>query len=187
VRLLARGRAGHSSQPWDYDNAIDKLIDGYLRIRQAWPAVTKDDNWHNTMAACIIQGGHANNQIPDVAEMTINFRFVADADYDAILAMVRDLSGLEVVPGRCSMPLYSDEKSPALQSLLAVMQRAFPERKVGLSKMCGATDARHLKGMGVPVGVIGVRGGGAHSVGEFVDLANLEQYVTLLVEYIGGL
>ena len=187
VRLLARGRAGHSSRPWDYDNAIDKLIDGYLRIRQAWPSVSKDDNWHNTMAVCKIQGGHANNQIPDMAEMTINFRFIADADYDAIIAMARELSGLEVEPGHCSMPLYSDEKSPALQSLLAVMQRAFPERKVGLGKMCGATDARHMKGMGVPVGVIGVRGGGAHSVEEFVDLANLEQYVALLVEYIGGL
>ncbi|MDD4539209.1 MAG: M20/M25/M40 family metallo-hydrolase [Lentisphaeria bacterium] len=187
LRLVARGRAGHSSRPWDYDNAIDKLIDGYLRIRQAWPAVSKDDTWHNTMAACKIQSGHASNQIPDVAEMTINFRFIADADYDAIIAMARELSGLEVEPGHPSMPLYSDDKSPALQSLLAVMQRAFPDRKIGVSKMCGATDARHMKGMGVPVGVIGVRGGGAHSAEEFVDLANLDQYVALLVEYIGGL
>lgn len=187
LRLRAHGRAGHASRPWDSDNAIDKLIDGYLRLRQAWPAVSKEDNWHNTMAACIISAGHVSNQIPGEAEMTINFRFIADADYEKIVAQVRELTGLEVEPGRPSMPLYSDENSPALQALLAAMRRAFPERQIGVGKMCGATDARHMKNMGVPVGIIGVRGGGAHGANEFVDLANIEQYVHLLVDYISGL
>jgi succinyl-diaminopimelate desuccinylase len=187
LRLIAHGKAGHSSRPWDCDNALDKLIDGYLRIRQAWPPLSADDPWHNSMAACMVNAGHATNQIPGRAEMVLNFRFIADEDYEAIIAQARELSGLEVQFGRGCMPLYSDEKSPELQKLLAIMQEAFPERKVGLHKMCGATDARHLKGLGIPVGIIGVHAGGAHSAEEFVDLDNLEEYVSLLVDYAKAL
>ncbi|NLF92349.1 MAG: M20/M25/M40 family metallo-hydrolase, partial [Oligosphaeraceae bacterium] len=57
VELVARGRGGHSSQPWNCDNPIDKLIDAYLQLRQNWPKVTAEDQWHNTMAACICKAG----------------------------------------------------------------------------------------------------------------------------------
>lgn len=184
LRLRATGKAGHSSQPWDFDNAIDKLLDGYQRFRQAWPKSEKGNPWVNTMAACKIHAGHAENQIPDEAEMTLNIRFLQDSDREEIIRKVRELTGLEVIEGRTCWPLYTDEKAPALQLLLEVMRKAFPQKKIGLGKMCGATDARHMKDLGVPVGIIGVRGGGAHALDEWVDVDSIDQYVTMLRDFI---
>jgi acetylornithine deacetylase/succinyl-diaminopimelate desuccinylase-like protein len=35
ITLTATGKAGHSSQPWKYDNAIEKLYSSYIKIKSA--------------------------------------------------------------------------------------------------------------------------------------------------------
>ena len=46
LRLRARGKACHSAEPWDGDNAIDRLIDGYVRVRGLFPKVSAADQCH---------------------------------------------------------------------------------------------------------------------------------------------
>lgn len=49
IRLRARGAGGHASAPWACDNPIEKLLDGYAKLKSAWPEVSADDQWHDTM------------------------------------------------------------------------------------------------------------------------------------------
>ena len=185
LRLKATGVGGHSSVPWAKDNPIDKLVDGYLRFRNAWPwHPSAEDQWHNSMTPCIITGGFAENQIPDTAEMVINIRYTEDADEQTIINLAKETTGLEILEARSCKPMYSDESSPMIRSLKDAIQTAFPDKQVTFRRMNGATDARHMRSLGIPVAMIGINGGGAHAANEWLDLENAKQYIQLLEDYI---
>jgi succinyl-diaminopimelate desuccinylase len=57
LTLSAGGKAAHSSTPWLGENAIDRLIDGYLKIRDMFPDARPGDEWHNTLGV-EDSGGH---------------------------------------------------------------------------------------------------------------------------------
>ena len=185
LKITATGNGGHSSIPWTKDNPIDKLLDGYLRFRQAWPwHPTAENQWLNSMTPCIVSGGNAENQIPDTAEMFVNIRYTTAQDEETILKLARETTGLDVQVARCCKPMYSDESSPILQKLKDALQAAFPDHKVAFTRMNGATDARHLTTLGIPVAAIGFKGGDAHAANEWLDLDNSIQYIQLLEEYL---
>ena len=51
-------------------------------------------------------------------------------------------------------------------------------------KMNGATDARHLKVLNVPIAIMGIVGGGAHSANEFADLDTIEGLAEIFERFI---
>lgn len=183
LTLRAHGKGGHSSEPWNLDNPIDRLIDGYRKLRDAWQPLP-EDHWGDTMAPCILSGGSAANQVPDTAEMVLNIRFIREEEQEDIIRRVRELSGLEVIVNATSAPAFVDETHPLMQKLKTAMQKKFPGHPVEFFRMHGATDARHFAKSGVPIAILGTVGGGMHSSGEWVSLQNLEEYRALLEEFI---
>lgn len=184
IRLRARGAGGHASAPWACDNPIDKLFNGYAKLKNTWPEVTAADQWHDTMTPCQIQAGFADNQIPDQAEMTINIRYTNAEDYATITRLVESLTGLETDVTRTCAPLYTDENAPAIQALLAALRQTFPAETITVQRMNGATDARHLSAFGVPVAIIGTPGGNVHSDQEWADLDGIAKYTDMLTGFI---
>lgn len=183
LTLRAHGKGGHSSEPWMLDNPIDRLIDGYRKLRDAWPPLP-EDHWGNTMTPCILSGGSAANQVPDTAEMVLNIRFIREEDQESIIRQAGKLSGLEVIVNATSAPAFVDETHPLMQKLKTAMQKKFPDHPIGFFRMHGATDARHFAKNGVPVAILGTEGGGMHSSGEWVSLQSLEDYRSLLEKFI---
>ena len=88
LRLQARGRAGHSSAPEQFESAIEKLVDAIVRLRQLpWPE--NDTFGRTSYSVGLIEGGVAPNVVPAQASAEVMFRIVGDAD--ATLAMARAL------------------------------------------------------------------------------------------------
>jgi succinyl-diaminopimelate desuccinylase len=188
VTLVATGKAAHSSAPWLGDNAIDRLIDGYQRIRCIFPEVKQGDEWHNTLAAACINGGTAHNRIPDHAEMTINIRFVDPDERNSIVAKLHELSGLEVKVLMECPPVVFSEDTPEFRTLGECMKQRL-DHEIAFVRMNGATDARHFAALGVPVAIIGAPARDIHGDDEAVDIASLLAYESLLaaaVEKIGA-
>ena len=182
-RLTARGRGGHSSEPWMLENPIDRLMDGYLKLRAAWPAVTPD-HWCDTMAATVVRAGQAGNQVPDTAEMLVNIRFIEPGSEARIEALLRSATGLEVEVLNQTPPVFTDTSHPEMQRLRAVMAAKWPDRDVDFSQLHGATDSRHFIRLGVPVAVLGLVGGKMHCEGEWVDLRSMDEYAEVLETYL---
>ncbi len=186
MTLRAHGKGGHASEPWNLDNPIDRLFDGYLKLRSAWEPLP-DDKWGNTMTPCIISGGSAGNQVPDTAEMVLNIRFVREEDQETIIRRAKELTGLDVIVNMTSAPAFVDETHPLMQKLKTEMQVKFPDHPISFFRMHGATDARHFVKTGVPIAILGTEGGGMHSSGEWVSLKSLEDYLALLEDFVTGL
>lgn len=182
LSLTATGKAAHSSTPWLGENAIDRLLDGYQRIRNLFPPVQAGDEWHNTLVAACVNAGTAHNRVPDQAQMTINIRYVDPAEREAIVNRIRDLSGLAVAVLMACPPVVFSEDTPEFATLAACLAEQLGGT-ISFVRMNGATDARHFAALGIPVAIIGAPGRDIHGNDEAVDIAGLRQYEELLVAY----
>ena len=78
LRLVASGRAAHSSYPELGDSAIDKLIDALVELRRvSLPSDPDLGRTHYTIG--LIAGGVAPNVVSPSAEAEVMFRTIGDA------------------------------------------------------------------------------------------------------------
>ena len=184
MKLTATGTGGHASVPWTLDNPIDRLMDGYIRFRNAWTNPTAENTWGDSMAPCILKAGEAHNAIPDTAEMTINIRYTTDEAYEKIIRMAEELTGVDVSILETCPPVVMDPQAPALQILGKAFEAVDPDlAPIKYSRLMGATDARHLRSLGVPIGIIGATGGGVHGKAEYLELPSIDRLTDILLKY----
>jgi succinyl-diaminopimelate desuccinylase len=179
LKLVARGKTAHGARPWLGENAIEKLIADYFKIKAHF-ALTAPDHWHRTLNFSRIQAGKATNQVPDYAEALFDIRYTENDDMAAVVAAIRgEIAGeVEVVEQE---PLFQGGGSPHLDRLRAIAGN--PE--VGCEH--GASDARFLSQFGIPGIVWGPNGdNSAHSVNEHVNIDSLLQLHRILDEFLGG-
>ena len=121
VHLTAKGRDGHAAYPWNCDDPIDKLMAGYAKFRAKWQNPASEDDWRNSMSACMMSAGSAPNQIPREATMTINFRIVDEASRELILRDLAETTGCEVTLGEDIPPVSFDKDGPVFKRLQAAL------------------------------------------------------------------
>lgn len=179
LTVTAHGSGGHSSRPWAFDNPVVKLINGLQKLLAEWENPANADDWRLSIAPTILRAGNVANRIPDVAEAELNIRFVKLEEKERIVAYVREVTGLEVKASESCDPFSSPVESEEMQQIIAAYTKAFG-REVTPSRMCGATDARHLYKIGRPVYVSGIDGSGAHSAEEKLQLDSIDKGVAMI-------
>ena len=97
LRLVARGRAAHSSHPELGESAIEKLLDALVQLRTlALPDHAEMGRTYYTVG--LMSGGVAPNVVPPIAEAEVNFRTIGPAaDVRAALAPLDDAVDLQDV------------------------------------------------------------------------------------------
>ncbi len=183
VRLRARGVACHSAEPWKGENALDRLILGYLKVREVFPEVQPPDTWKNTMAATMLRAGTASNRVPDTAEMTLNIRFTEHTAPEELLEEIERVSALEVEQNMTCPPVFVPPDTPVVKALRACMERVL-QREIPVRRLNGATDARHFTGLHVPVAIVGIPGDDCHGRHEYAEKAGLRAYEDMLCEFL---
>jgi acetylornithine deacetylase len=104
VRLVAHGRAAHSSHPETGESAIEKLLEALARLKaMPLPEEAGAGRTHYTIG--VISGGVAPNVVPPHAEAEVLFRTVGDAGevrrlLDGLRPLVEIDEVLEVPPVR---------------------------------------------------------------------------------------
>ena len=97
VKLIARGRAAHSSHPEQGESAIEKLVDALVALRTLDLPVSPTLG-ATTYTVGLIDGGVAPNVVPPHASAEVNFRIVGPASaVRATLEPVRALVEIEDV------------------------------------------------------------------------------------------
>ena len=188
AHLTAKGRDGHAAYPWNCDNPIDKLMTGFAKFRAKWQNPASETDWRNSMSACMMSAGSAPNQIPREATMTINFRIVDEASRELILRDLAETTGCEVTLGEDIPPVSFDKDDPVFKQLQRTLSESLcPGGEIPLVRLCGATDSRHWRALGIPVPVLGVDGGNEHSEGEYVELDSIGRYADGIVKFADAL
>lgn len=178
VRLSAKGISGHASVPHFFDNAADKLIDGYARFKAGWQNPTKENPWQNSMALTILNAGIIANKIPDTAEMIVNFRYIEQKYREDILQKLRDVTGLDVELLSFRDPVVMSKDAPELKFIAQSM-----EKHLGfappLNQMAGATDASYFVNDPAPVIILGTNSTDAHGRNEKAEIDSIRKYAAI--------
>ncbi|WP_121116622.1 hydrolase [Croceibacterium ferulae] len=182
--VVATGRSAHAGRnPQDGRNAVLALADLALRLK----ALTRADLSVNPAR---IDGGSANNVVPEHAVLRFNIRpqTVAaaqrfDDDFTKALAEVTAQYEVQLHPhGGITRP--PKPVGAGAQRLFDLVQRAGADlgQHFGWRPSGGVCDGNNIAAAGVPVvDTMGVRGGAIHSTDEYMIVPSLAERARLSV------
>jgi len=189
MKLIARGRASHSSCPERGENAILKLARGLLALEEklnAHFAVIEDEVLgHPTFSIGTIRGGTKFNIVPDYAEAVVDFRLLPsqwkDREAENVVALMRaTCPGLEFSRIMGSEALDTDPAHPLIAKLTAA-----GGRPAGAAWFC---DAAIFSALGIPAVAVGPGSiAQAHTEDEFIEISALERGAEYFKKFLHSL
>ena len=159
LRLILHvpGRAAHSGRAWRGVNAIHAMAPVIERIADYGNPVELVDGleFRESLSVVRVEGGIANNVIPEAASMTVNYRFAPSKRADDALAWVRSLfegTGATIEVDDLCEGARPGADSPVAERFLTVARRIAAERgtELRLSAKVGWTDVARFTQVGVP-------------------------------------
>ena len=151
-----------------------------------------------TCVATMLQGGHAQNALPQLAQATVNCRILPDHDPEVVHARLQELAapyGVTVTPNGAATP---SPPSPLTEEVLGPIERITQQMWPGVTVLpvmsTGATDGLYLRRAGIPVyGVSGLFGDmddvRAHGQDERISIQNFyegQEFLYRLVKALTG-
>jgi succinyl-diaminopimelate desuccinylase len=148
LRAVVRtdGRRAHSARSWLGRNAIHAAAEVLDRLNRYDPRRVDIDGcvYREGLQAVRIAGGVAGNVVPDVCEVTVNFRFAPDRTVAAASEHVREVfAGLDVRVTDTAAGALPGLDAPAARQFLATTGVA-PVAKYGW------TDVSRFAALGIP-------------------------------------
>jgi acetylornithine deacetylase/succinyl-diaminopimelate desuccinylase-like protein len=106
---------------------------------------------HDTAAVTGLAAGVKVNVIPNIAEASVDGRYLPDTDQERFLAQVRKIVGpeIELIPFDGAPGLEMDHESELWDVIERVMTRHIPGCKVTPNMITGMTDAKDYARMGI--------------------------------------
>ena len=180
--ITITGRSAHAGRnPHEGRNAIVAASDLVLRIK----ALEAEDI---TVNPAKIEGGAANNVVPDLAILRFNIRPKStdamnrfDGELGAILRLIEAEHevGIHRHGGVTRPPKPVDDKAQALFDLVKACGAELGQT-IGWKSTGGVCDGNNIAATGVPVvDTMGVRGGAIHSPDEFMIVPSLRERAAL--------
>lgn len=183
-RVVVRGESGHLDKTGGLGNSVERLIEGFERVRKVCQAPSNPAEWCDTIVPVSFHAGDAALRTPKSAEMHIKVLYRTEGDSQRYLKLIREKIGGEVSLVRDCRPVKIDGDHPLVRDMYERMVCAWPDRVIRRYRLNGATDARHMTGMNLPMLLIGMDASGAHSAEERLRIASYEEYRKLLEKYL---
>lgn len=188
--LRVTGRAAHAGlEPWAGVNAGIELAHQVLALA----AMSADSPGGTTVTPTVLTAGTTTNTVPGQASVHVDVRMPTRAEQRRIESVVRALrprlagARLEVLAGFSHPPLEPGSSS-ILYELAEQIAAEMGIGPLGSAHVGGASDGNIAAGAGALVlDGLGAVGGGAHSDGEHVVVAELARRTALLARLIATL
>lgn len=157
LRLRLAGRRAHAARPWVGENAVHRLgpVLELLSRTEARRPVIGGCEYRESLVAVGVSGGVAGNVVPDLAELSMSYRFAPDRDAESAYAAVLELLGPVLDPSRDELvvedvsPAAPPSLDHALLDALVAASGSAPLAKLGW------TDVATFYELGVPAANFG--------------------------------
>ncbi|MEP6992356.1 MAG: M20/M25/M40 family metallo-hydrolase [bacterium] len=204
---VTRGQLERSASLYAPDTAADMraVASGYgggtpdAASQAAMARLSRDPSFyalfHTTCVATLLDGGHADNALPQRAGATINCRMLPNDPPAEVERTMRSLAG-DSVKVTVTYPAVPSDPSPLRPELMALLDRLaaryFPGAPVIPTMALGASDGLFLRNAGIPTydpsAVAGVDGeGNAHGLNEKVREKSIYDAVAFWNDLLKGL
>jgi len=183
ARVTFRGARSHSARPWMGVNAVHRAAPVLARIAaHEAPTVTVDGlAYRESLQVVRVQAGIANNVVPDLCEIVVNRRYAPACSFDDALAqttaMFADADEVEIVSA--SPAAAPNLSHPLIKELVAVGE-------LEVRPKLGWTDVARFTQHGIAAVNYGPGDPElAHTAGEFVERAELDECLRVLANFVG--
>ena len=152
-------KPSHSSRPWLGDNAINKTMSLYKKLKEEFEETDKltpsNDYWGSTVELTMISWGIATNTIPDNVYAHFNIRITETyKDTDKFLQDIKDIVtqyDWTVDSVMLWELLYTPEKLDVVQRYLQIAKKYTWNNDIKLIREHGASDGRFFAKKWIPV------------------------------------
>ncbi len=146
VEVSTRGVKAHSARPWMGKNAIHGLAEVLTRLASNQPATVMVDGleYRESLNAVTVAGGIATNVVPDLAKVTVNYRFAPSKSVAEAEQYLREFfSGFEVLVTDASAGARPGLDQPAAKAFVAAIGATAKPKY-------GWTDVARFSAIGIP-------------------------------------
>jgi len=198
VRMVAHGKAAHTSTPEQGVNAI-YIVNEVINVMRRRAASVYPERRHPLcgsplLMVSMINGGTSFHVVPDACEIAVDRRLIPGETWHDALEEVKDWVAEDLPAETCKRVEFEppDKAVAAMETpighpLVHTLRSAI-EAELGRSQVMGVpwnTDASHYAGAGIPSVVFGPGDvAQAHSIGEFVEIRQLTSAVDILKRFL---
>ena len=202
MRAIVKGKACHSAMPSGGVNAVEAAADLICLVReQAWSRAAcglRDEDYEvpfTTGLTTIVEGGTANNIVPERCEVEFEFRGIAGDDPSALCEAVVTQARQRIEPAMkamdpaCGIEFIDVVEYPGLETPgdgdIVRLAKRLSGRNAHAKAAFGTEAGLFHKMAGIPSVVIGPGSiQQAHKPDEFVDIEQLEQTAAFIERLI---
>jgi succinyl-diaminopimelate desuccinylase len=183
ARATFRGARAHSARPWMGVNAVHRAAPMLARIAaHEAPTVTVDGlGYRESLQVVRIEAGIANNVVPDRCDVVVNRRYAPAGSFDDALtqtkALLAEADEVEIVSA--SPAAAPNLTHPLVTALIET-------GKLDVRPKLGWTDVARFTQHGIAAVNYGPGDPElAHTAGEFVERAELDECLRVLADFVG--
>jgi len=184
LKIRAKGVSSHSSTPWLGDNAIEKLIESYRKIKNLFLDNSRN-SWKISLNLGKISGGDSINKVPDSAELFLDIRYPEPYTKKEIMNKITRIQGIEIEELNSGNTLKTSVKNEYVQRFKQITNETL-EKDTQIIKFPATSDGRFFSKKGVPTIIFGPRGKNYHGKNEYVEIKSLVKCYTILYAFILG-
>ncbi len=187
------GKASHSAEPWNWDDAIEKTYEFYREVKKALEKKEiiygwKNGRWWNSVVISKISGWEATNMVCGLIKGHLNIRFTEEITPEKLKSVVNDLLekyNWKMLSFFIGSLLYSPKDNEHIQKYLEICKKKI-WNKVGLTHEHGASDGRYFAEKWSVVIFHKADDFWLHSKWEYVVVDDLEKVYKCYKEFIFG-
>jgi len=146
IEVSATGKKAHSARPWMGENAIHKLAPILEKLASYHPETLNVDGleYRESLNAVLAQAGIASNVIPDIATLTVNYRFAPSRSGEEAESLMREFfAGFDVSVTDLAVGARPGLNTPQAQAFIAALGSEVKPKY-------GWTDVARFRALGIP-------------------------------------
>ena len=157
TRSIVRDTAGHPAAKPGLEAALEALANdpGDEQARAVLAGEPRLSlTLRTTCVATLIEGGHADNALPQSATANVNCRIFPGVPVESVQQALAEVGGNPEAEWKATGNPVASDPSPVNPDLFATIARAVEDRHPGITVVPymtpGATDGKHFRAAGIP-------------------------------------
>jgi [amino group carrier protein]-lysine/ornithine hydrolase len=197
LKIILKTETGHSSTPWMYDNALEKMYEIWEQIKNAssYPSLDPSASPYNAVTACLVKvvGGRATSVVPFEVEANLDVRVPIQFSTDQVFEQIQKIiNKYQNANPKVSVKAYVQDtvepfevnKASPLVHVLASSVRKVLSKPATLLHKTGTGDMNILgKAMNLPIVTYGPGESHLdHTVDEHIEINEYLQAIQVYKE-----
>jgi succinyl-diaminopimelate desuccinylase len=179
LELEVEGQRAHGSQPWNGENAVEKLYDRYTQFKSNFK--NKKDEWTTTINLGNFNSDGAVNVVPGSAKAGVDIRYTEEYTPEEIRKDLESIDGLDWNFSSIDPMLKTKNSNKYVQKLYGDSSDMCSTQ---LDRKTAASDMRHFSKENIPCVVMGPKGGGIHNENEYILKQSMYDFKQILTKFL---